>query len=93
MTEQELTKGMIDDMDIIAAIAKRAVKGDKRYVQIDTMMDISCVHDAEPLELSNLLKARDTDFWHDIHGISKNLNRESGELENCFSPRFSKQGG
>ena len=34
-----------------------------------------------------LLEADDFGFAHDIIGIQNNINRETGEFENCFVPR------
>ena len=52
-------------------------------------MDIAAVHASNPLDLKALADAPDFDFAHDICGICDNLNRETGELENCFLPRYS----
>jgi len=53
-------------------------------------MDIEKVHENCPLNLTKLLNADDGNFGHDIAGIYSNLNRQSGELENCFLPRYAE---
>ena len=57
--------------------------------RLTRMMDIEVAHNTNPLNLEEMLNGDDSDFLHDILGIATNLNRETGEIENCFSPRFS----
>ena len=58
---------------------------------LDTTMDISaCVANGNPLRLQELLSADDFNFMHDVGGIYRHINRDTGKLENCFSPRFSE---
>ena len=78
----------------IAQIAARAVnmanKAGIAYTYMDAVMDLeSCVSNGCTLDLDRLLAADDFNFSHDVFGIRANINRESGLLENCFSPRFS----
>ena len=79
--------------DAVSAIVDRAHRlfvdmGIKR-TRLDVRMDISAVHAKCPLRLHDLLAADDFNFTHDIGGIYRHLNRESGELEDCFVPRFA----
>ena len=53
-------------------------------------MDITACHITNPLRLAELSGASDGDFAHDILGIRENINRDTGKLENCFLPRYSK---
>jgi len=83
-----------NDIPVVVAIAKRAVAlSEKHGVKIDfvdTQMDIAATHlNGNPLNLQGLLKADDFNFALDIAGIGQHINRETGELENCFLPRFS----
>ncbi|MFA5301013.1 MAG: hypothetical protein WC389_22700 [Lutibacter sp.] len=75
-------------------IAERAVTMAKKYqIQYDkltALMDIDACHsNGNPLKLQSLLDADDFNFAHDVFGIRDNLNRETGKLEHCFSPRYS----
>jgi hypothetical protein len=75
-----------------AKIAKRAVElGAKSGVKVDytTMeMDIIACHvNGCPLDLEKLLGADDFNFSHDVFGIRRHIDRETGELGNCFLPR------
>ena len=79
----------------IAAIARRAVamaeKVGFRYEFMDADMDITACHmNGNPLRLIQLLAADDMNFSHDVFGIRRHLNRETGKLEDCFSPRYSE---
>lgn len=85
----------IVDADVIRKIAIRAyalckthqVKGVK---MIDIQMDLSAAHaNGNPLRLDELLEADDFNLLHDVLGIRRHLDRETGKLTGCFSPRFS----
>jgi len=83
--EMKTTK---DEYGIIAKIAERATKTVKRD-HMSIMMDIEVVHNSVGLRLSDLLAAPNFDFLHDVCGIISNLDRYTGELLNCFLPRYS----
>jgi riboflavin transporter FmnP len=55
------------------------------------MMDLELVHANFTLDLPSFSEAQGYDFFHDIAGIYRHMNRRSGELEGCFLPRFAKQ--
>ena len=53
-------------------------------------MDLTAVHANDlQLRLDDLLKADSINFWHDVAGIARNLDRETGKLGNFFVPRFA----
>ena len=52
-------------------------------------MDIQIVHHNNPLRLQELLDAPDHEFSHDVFGIRKFINRDSGALGGLFVPRYS----
>lgn len=80
---------------LIKDIAERAVSLSyqmaERLVWSDVAMDITAVH-AGPcrLSLTDLLRADDFNFCHDIYGIRRHLNRDTGQLERHFVPRFAQ---
>jgi hypothetical protein len=84
------------DFEIINKIAHRAMgltiaRRNDPFTLMDIQMDIEAVHcNGNPLKLYGLLEADDFNFTHDVLGIRKNLNRDTGKLENHFSPRFSQ---
>ena len=84
VTRRERTK--------ITAIARRAVAMAERagtdYPLPDADMDITATHaNGCRLDLDRLAAADDFNFAHDVFGIRRHLNRETGKLENCFLPR------
>lgn len=83
------------EIEAISSIAKRAVKlaagQGIDYKQMDAMMDIEATHsNGCPLRLFDLLAADNFNFAHDVFGILRHINRETGQLENCFVPRFAQ---
>ena len=85
-----------EDIEIIISIAKRAAKLHQtadlgRLDQIGLQMDITATHlNGCPLKLKELLNADDINFVHDVFGIQTALDRSTGKLKYCFSPRFSQ---
>lgn len=81
------------ELEIIAAIASRAVRMARKYgvdyQQLEAVLDLSNCHDRRPLRLMELLQADDGNFGHDIFGIRRHINRETGEMEDGFLPRYS----
>ena len=53
-------------------------------------MDINACHsNGNPLNLVALAEADDADFAHDVFGIRRYIDRETGKLGDCFVPRYS----
>ena len=50
-------------------------------------MDLTVCHNLGHVDLDTLLEFSFGDFCHDLDGIHNNLDRETGELANCFLPR------
>ncbi len=85
-------KGTKEEHLLASKIAKRAVKElncDKAHVH-SIIMDIIATHTHGcKLKLQALLDADVGDFLHDVCGINKHIDRETGKLLDCFSPRYS----
>jgi hypothetical protein len=82
------------ELELISQIAKRAVSMAKEaginYAQMDALMDIEACHsNGNPLDLNALLSANPFDFAHDVFGIRRHIDRSTGKLTDCFSPRFT----
>lgn len=82
----------------IAAITTRAIRAARdagfKYSRLDADMDITACHaNGCPLNLEKLLTAPDFDFAHDIFGIRRHLDRETGELRDRFLPRSATRKG
>lgn len=83
-----------DEAKTIINIAQRAHAMAKEvgfdYSVMDADMDVTACHaNGCPLKLSELASADNFNFAHDVFGIRRHINRETGELENCFLPRFA----
>lgn len=73
-------------------IAMRAIKFDDSISPLSVEMDILATHlNGCPLRLSDLYNADDANFGHDVFGIIKNLDRDTGKLKNSFHPRYAKK--
>jgi len=76
----------------IRKIVKRACADDKRLDRLNLTMDITATHrNGNPLDLERLLTTDDFNFYHDIYGIVRHLDRDTGRLTGHFSPRLSKR--
>lgn len=54
-------------------------------------MDLEAAHcNGCPIDLQKLLAAPRADFGHDVFGIRSHVNRETGELEDMFTPRCAR---
>lgn len=81
-------KTTCEDGNLIDAIVRRA-DVENRF---ELLMDLTACHaNGCPLDLEGLLNANGYDFFHDITDIVKHLNRTTGKLENCFSPRYARR--
>lgn len=84
------------ESEIISKIVDRilplARKAGVDYDRLEAEMDITACHcNGTPLDLNKLLNAPEGDFGHDVFGIRRFINRTTGELEGCFSPRSSQR--
>lgn len=82
-----------DEDKIIIRIAARIVLSDASpYAdKLAASTDITAVHcNGCPLQLFALLAAPDNDFWHDIIGIARHLDRHTGKLTGLFQPRYAR---
>ena len=85
-----------EDTLIIAEIAQRAHLEARGagidYSVRDCLLDINAAHcNGCPLDLVGLLASADSDFNHDVFGIRRHINRETGKLEDGFTPRYARQ--
>jgi hypothetical protein len=84
-----------EDEQTITAIASRAFKTRDKDTPwrsfLDIRMDIAATHlIGNPLRLHDLLEADEFNFWHDVLGIARHLDRATGHLGDHFRPRFSQ---
>lgn len=79
-----------EEMGHIEAIIKRVRKIDTGYDGLTITMDLTATHLNTPLDFKKLSEADDFNLFHDVFGIRKHLNRQTGNLKDCFLPRCSK---
>jgi hypothetical protein len=80
---------------LLEQVARRAMglahKHAFEYQFQDALMDVTAAHaNGCSLQLPELLAADDFDFAHDVFGIRRHLNRQTGELMDSFLPRYAK---
>lgn len=76
------------DREIIGSIAARASLLTKcEYDVLTSCMDLYACHRVNSLNLEKLLASKEFDFLHDVLGINRHLDHETGELKDCFWPR------
>jgi len=86
-----------DEYDLVKKIVERMNKiGEKvtGYVLLPESvrngeLTIICAHGLFNLMLKDFLEADEFNFIMEFRDIDENLNRETGEMENGFIPRFS----
>lgn len=81
-------------LELVGRVARRAVKlaeqHDIKYNNLKARMDIEACHcNGCPLDLQGLLDTDDGNFGHDVFGIRANIDRTTGQLLNCFLPRYA----
>ena len=85
-------KAKIDDYKKAKVVIEKAIK-EKFFSPSDfqaLQMDLVATHISGcPLDFQKMSEGEMGDILHDLVGINKNLDRDSGELLNCFLPRFA----
>jgi hypothetical protein len=88
-----------EDSKLIRAIVDRAFgpgalgDGMRKYSikRLDLSMDITATHaNGTPLDLQKLFDFDAFNFAHDVIGILRHLDRETGKLGGCFLPRCAR---
>lgn len=76
---------------LIQKIIRRAAKigGGLESIPMRLTLDLETTHRNCPLALDLLLAAAPSDFLHDICGIGAKLDRETGQLQDGFMPRYA----
>lgn len=90
------------DAELSAArkIARRAAHlarthGDRRKfgaIRLHVVMDLLATHaNGCPLDFERMAAADDFNLTHDVTGIDRHLDRDTGKLGNGFLPRFTRK--
>ncbi len=80
-----------EDAEVIRSIVQRAQCEHPGVFDTMTLtMDLTACHLNDcPLKLAELLDADGVNFIHDVAGVSRHINCETGNLGDCFQPRFA----
>lgn len=82
------------DLVTLSALADRAEALYRRHGIADTrtaiVMDLDNTDRHMPLDAEALLASSDADFAHDMLGIRRHIDRETGTLTGCFTPRYAR---
>lgn len=77
--------------NIVERATALAEEIDLDIVRLDLEMDLTACHaNGCRLRLLELLNADEWNFWHDIVGIYRHMDRTTGQLTDCFLPRFAE---
>ena len=80
------TKQIIDIMLRAASLMNFESRGSSR---LEVTMDLTACHlNGRRLDLEGLLTATPSDLIHDVAGIIRHIDRETGKLTGCFLPRY-----
>lgn len=73
------------------AIARRARdEGIIKGSTMDLEMDITAAATVLPMKLNELYKEKTFNFFHDVCGIMRHIDRDTGNLMHCFLPRCAR---
>lgn len=77
-----------EDRDLINKISIRAVSSGIHTDRIDCIMDLSCAQaNGANMDFERLLSFDDFNFSHDISGVNRCLDHDTGKLMHNFLPR------
>lgn len=71
--------------ELARRVGRASLTADPRSMR----MDLAAVHAHTPLRLAELAEADVQNLTHDVFGIMSHLDRETGELRDCFVPRYA----
>jgi hypothetical protein len=77
----------------IAEIIRRAIRLEliSSREKLDATMDLTACHaNGTPLDFDKLLRFDDFNFAHDVAGIRRHMNRDTGQLTHCFLPKCAQ---
>ncbi len=85
-----------EDAEIIASIVTRAlIQAGQHGIDLNPLslnMDITACHaNGNPLRLQELLDADSFNFAHDVFGIYRHIDRNTGKMLDFFVPRFTQR--
>ena len=91
VTTPEIEDALLSIVPRVEAIARRA---GFPFDAMGLRMDLLAVHNGGcPLDFERLAAADDGNLGHDVFGIVRHIDRETGALGGCFVPRHARPEG
>ncbi|MBM9400353.1 hypothetical protein JUN65_01935 [Gluconacetobacter azotocaptans] len=91
--EDRVRVRLIADRVVDVLISQGIEKASWRAFNLETRMDLTAVHaNGCPMDFVRLLDVSESDLMHDVGGIKRHLDRQTGKLEGFFLPRTAKKG-
>jgi hypothetical protein len=83
----------VEEDHLLDGIIKRISNiAPNRFDEKKLKTDLTVVHlKFAPLNLLAMFNGKDKDLLHDVVGITRNISKSSGKLNEYFMPRFSKE--
>lgn len=75
----------------IGRIVDRAMKVYPEGDRMSLMMSLEACTILCPMDWEGLEKAKGSDLGHDVFGIDRYIDKETGELTECFLPRYAQK--
>lgn len=93
MKTHPLFKATKEEHELISKCVDRALKVNPALDRLSLNMDLTATHsNGCPMDFQKLLDAPPFDFSHDVAGIMRHIDRNTGELTRCFRPRCAARG-
>lgn len=86
----DVSNEVMTGIELVAARYQTMLKnhGAPRVDMLTLVMDLTACHaNGCPIDWDRLNKADDFTLVHDVSGIQSHINRQTGQLEDCFLPR------
>ena len=78
--------------DVVDRAVKLSIDMEIKASKFDIAMDVTAAHvNACKPDLERLIAADDFNFAHDVFGIMRHIDRDTGNLRDCFRPRCAFQ--
>lgn len=77
-------------LDRVDAITK---KFGGKFDRLSAFMDLDATHsNGCPMDFASLAGTDDFNLMHDVNGIARHIDRQTGKLGDLFHPRFALKG-
>ena len=90
MHDLEFNPAYFDTIKLIHARADTMLPGIKFIGFLMDMQAANGVNGNDHIDFERLLAADDANFAHDVFGIIRHMNRDTGKLGDFFVPRFAR---